>query len=215
MKARSPAERVSSASGSGRTINGRENYDFGHPDYRRARAEVMARVRALGWRDEAFGSIDRFIAENAERPYGAKRRIERYGKKYGWIAYHEMVGRLVDAGRAPAPFEEPQRLMPDIDPAFPDTPPVAPMTLPLWASLDPTNDEAWLTSGAVAFPDQLWSPEEIHGVDGGWLLVEGYLDHRLAALRREGALALPLLTNIEHAARPTPPKFVCRCCRFS
>jgi hypothetical protein len=24
----------------------------------------------------------------------------------------------------------------------------------------------------------LWSPEEIHGVNGGWLLVEGYLDHR-------------------------------------
>ncbi|MDU0295233.1 hypothetical protein, partial [Saccharothrix longispora] len=52
------------------------------------------------------------------------------------------------------------------------------MSLPLWAPMEPTDDQTWLTSGTVAVPDHLWSPEEVHGVDGGWLLVEGYLDHR-------------------------------------
>lgn len=162
----------------GAAINDRGNYDFDHPDYRSARAQVMARVWELGWREKSFGSVDQFIAANAERPYGTKRRVERYGKKYGWIAYHEMVGRLVDIGRAPAPFGYAARLMPDIDPTFPDKPSGAPMALPLWAPEEPTDDQTWLTSGKVAIPDQLWSPEEIHGVDGGWLLVEGYLDHR-------------------------------------
>ncbi|MFI1176941.1 NACHT domain-containing protein [Streptomyces melanogenes] len=162
----------------GTAINGRDNYDFNHPDYRRARAEVMARVWELGWREKDFGSIDRSIAANAERPYSAKRRVERYGKKYGWIAYHEMVGRLVDVGRAPAPFGDAERVMPDVDPTFPDRPPVAPMPLPLWAPTEPIADQIWLTSGTVAVPEQLWSPEDIHGVKGGWLLVEGYLDHR-------------------------------------
>ncbi|MFI1952846.1 NACHT domain-containing protein [Streptomyces xinghaiensis] len=162
----------------GAAINGRDNYDFSHPDYRRARAEVMARVWELGWREKEFGSVDQSIAANAERPYSSKRRVERYGKKYGWVAYHEMVGRLVDVGRAPAPFGDAERLMPDIDPTFPDKPPVAPMPLPLWAPVAPTDDQTWLSSGSVAVPDKLWSPEEIHGVDGGWLLVEGYLDHR-------------------------------------
>ncbi|MGC7096737.1 hypothetical protein ACPZ19_18850 [Amycolatopsis lurida] len=161
----------------GAAINGRGNYDFTHPDFRRARAEVMARVWELGWRDKEFGSVDQSIAANAERPYRSKRRVERYGKKYGWIAYHEMVGRLVDVGRAPAPFGKAERLMPDIDPSFPDRPPAAPMPLPLWAPAEPTDDQTWLTSGTVAVPDQLWSPEEIHGVNGGWLLVEGYLNH--------------------------------------
>ncbi|WP_329065665.1 NACHT domain-containing protein [Amycolatopsis sp. NBC_01480] len=162
----------------GGAINGRGNYDFDHPEYRQARAEVMGRVWELGWRREDFGSVDESIAADAERRYGSKRKVERYGKKYGWIAYHEMVGRLVDVGRAPASFGEAERLMPDIDPTFPDEPPVAPMPLPLWAPVEPTNDQTWLTSGTVAVSDQLWSPEEIHGVDGGWLLVEGYLDHR-------------------------------------
>ncbi|MET9442038.1 ATP-binding protein [Streptomyces sp. NPDC006610] len=162
----------------GAAINGRDNYDFAHPDYRRARAEVMARVWQLGWRDKELGSVDQCIAANAERPYNSKRKVERYGKKYGWIAYHEMVGRLVDVGRAPAPFGDAERLMPDIDPTFPDRPPVLPMPLPLWAPVEPTDDRTWLTSGTVAVPEYLWSPEEIHGVKDGWLLAEGYLNHR-------------------------------------
>jgi hypothetical protein len=32
-------------------------------------------------------------------------------------------------------------------------------------------------SGTVAVSDQLWSPEELYSVDGGWLLAEGYLNH--------------------------------------
>ncbi|MFE9792329.1 hypothetical protein ACFYRL_11360 [Streptomyces goshikiensis] len=162
----------------GAAINGRHNYDFSRPDYRRARAEVMARVWDLGWREKSFGSVDQTIASSADRPYSTHGNVERYGKKYGWIAYYEMLGRLVDAGRAPAPFGDPERLMPDVDPTFPSRPPVAPMPLPPWVPAEPTDDQTWLTSGTVTVPDQLWSPEEIHGVDGGWLLVEGYLDHR-------------------------------------
>ncbi|WP_435178753.1 NACHT domain-containing protein [Actinacidiphila sp. bgisy145] len=161
----------------GRAINGRSNYDFDHPEYRRARAEILARVWELGWREESFGGVDQSIVADSERPYGAKRRVERYGKKYGWIAYHEMVGRLVDADRAPSLFGGPERLMPDVDPTFPDPPPVTPLPLPLWAPEELTEDRSWLASGAVTVPDHLWSPEEIHGVKGGWLLVEGYLDH--------------------------------------
>ncbi|MEH0416696.1 hypothetical protein [Streptomyces sp. B21-083] len=162
----------------GTAINGRDNYDFDHPGYRRARAEVMARVWELGWREAEFGSVDQAIATSTNRPASTHENVERYGKKYGWIGYHEMVGRLVDAGHAPARFGTAERLMPDIDPTFPDTPPVVPMPLPPWAPAEATDDRTWVTSGTVAIPDQLWSPEEIHGVDGGWLLVEGYLSHR-------------------------------------
>lgn len=162
----------------GTAINGRDNYDFHHPGYRRARAEVMARVWELGWRKAEFGSVDQAIATGTDRPASTHENVERYGKKYGWIGYHEMVGRLVDADRPPARFGTAERLMPDIDPTFPDTPPVVPVPLPPWAPAEATDDRTWVTSGTVAIPDRLWSPEEIYGVDGGWLLVEGYLSHR-------------------------------------
>lgn len=52
---------------------------------------VAARAAALGWRQG--------LHEQAERGRSAGRRdhaIERIGKKYQWIAYHELLGHLAD-----------------------------------------------------------------------------------------------------------------------
>lgn len=43
-------------------------------------------------------------------------RIERYGKRYGWIGFHIMAGLLSDRGQPPEGLEV------DIDPAFPQPP---------------------------------------------------------------------------------------------
>ncbi|SDP25812.1 hypothetical protein SAMN04487981_14325 [Streptomyces sp. cf386] len=195
----------------GGAITGRRNYDFTHPGFRRARAEVRARVWELGWREQEFGSIDQDIAADAAPSYSTRRKVERYGKKYGWIAYHEMIGRLVDAGQSPSPFGGTERLMPDIDPTFPDRPPVAPMPLPLWAPAEPTDNQGWLTSGTVTVALQLWSPEEVHSVEGGWLLAEGYLNHRRDGRTVFGFFRTLLLepqdTNLAHqlaSERPYP-----------
>jgi hypothetical protein len=163
----------------GSAIEGRGNYDFDHADFRRARGEVMARVWELGWRAAMLGDVDRAIAETADRFGRTRAKVERYGKKYGWIAYYELIGRLADAGRnRDRWFAGGRHVTPDIDPTFPHEPPAAPVQLPEWAPASPTNDEVWLRSGAVEVPAELWSPEEIYGVTGGWLLVEGFLEHR-------------------------------------
>lgn len=163
----------------GSAIEDRGNYDFGHPAFRRARSEVMARVWELGWRASLLGDIDRAIAEAATWRGGQRARVERYGKKYGWIAYYELIGRLADAGRSRHRWVGGGRnVTPDIDPSFPDEPPTAPIRLPEWALSGPTNDEVWLRTGAVSVPAELWSPQDIYGVPGGWLLAEGFLEHR-------------------------------------
>ncbi|GAA4100812.1 hypothetical protein [Actinomadura miaoliensis] len=163
----------------GPAIEGRANYDSTHPDFRRARGEVMARVWNLGWRTAMFGGIDRDIAEDVYRLGRERVRVERYGKKYGWIAYHELVGRLADAGETPDRWVGGGRnLTPDIDPSFPGEPPAAAVPLPEWAPEGPIDDREWVRAGAVTVPEQLWAPEELYGVLGGWLLVEGFLEHR-------------------------------------
>jgi hypothetical protein len=163
----------------GSAIEGRGNYDFDHADFRRARSEVMARVWDLGWRAPLLGDVDCAIAEDASR-FGPKRaKVERYGKKYGWAAYYELIGRLSDTGRDRDWWAGGGRnVTPDIDPTFPDEPPAARVQLPEWAPASPTDDEVWLRTGAVNVPAELWSPEDIYGVTGGWLLVEGFLEHR-------------------------------------
>jgi hypothetical protein len=162
----------------GSAIKGRGNYDFNHPAFRRARGEVMARVWDLGWRTASLGDVDQVIAQDA-RPFGQVRaKVERYGKKYGWIAYYELIGRLADAGQNEDLWAGGRRnVTPDIDPTFPEEPPTAPVQLPEWAPGSPA-DEVWLQTGAVNVPAELWSPEDIYDVTGGWLLVEGFLEHR-------------------------------------
>ncbi|TCJ32303.1 NACHT domain-containing NTPase [Parafrankia sp. BMG5.11] len=165
----------------GSAIEGRRNYDFTHAAFRRARGEVMARVWDLGWRAALLGEVDRGIADDAARRFGGDRAmVERYGKKYGWIAYYELIGRLVDTGqnRDRWVVGGGRNVSPDIDPSFPDEPPAAPVQLPEWAPASSTDDEVWLRNGGVSVPAEFWSPEEIYGVTGGWLLTEGFLRHR-------------------------------------
>ena len=162
----------------GHAIKGRGNYNFEHQDYRRARGEVMARVWELGWRAARLGDIDHEIAERS--PLSSTRaRVERYGKKYGWIGYYELVGRLAEAGNLPDWWAWGGRqVTPDIDPTFPEKPPFLTIPLPGWAPAGHVDEKAWLRTGTVGVPADLWSPEEVHDVAGGWLLAEGFLEHR-------------------------------------
>ena len=115
----------------GSAIPGRRNYDSHHAAFRRVRGEVMARVWDLGWRAAVFGRVDREIAEAASRFGRGRFKVERYGKKYGWIAYYELIGRLSDAGENRGRSVGGGRnVAPDIDPSFPDEPPVASVELP-------------------------------------------------------------------------------------
>lgn len=163
----------------GSAIEGRGNYDFDHAGFRRARGEVMARVWDLGWRAELLGDVDRGLAEAAGR-FGRERvKVERYGKKYGWIAYYELIGRLAEAGQNRDRWVGGGRnVTPDIDPSFPEEPPAVPVQLPEWAPGGPTDEQVWLRTGVVTVPAELWSPDAIYGVMDEWLLVEGFLEHR-------------------------------------
>ena len=84
---------------------------------------ILWRVFDLGWTIERFGGFDRFSIGDAGR---AADKPERIGKKYQWIAYHEMLAYLSDhfqyrerygahvAHRYQGPWQERLR---DIDPS--------------------------------------------------------------------------------------------------
>lgn len=176
----------------GSVIEGRANYDFKRPEFQQARGEVMARVWELGWRSALLGDVDRSIAESRTR-FRRERKTERYGKKYGWIAFYELIGRLADAGRIRDRWVGGGRnVSPDIDPSFPQEPPAVPLALPEWAPAGSVNDEEWLRSGTVQVPDSLWSPDQLDDAPA-WLLVEGFLEHRRDGRRVWGFFRTVLL----------------------
>lgn len=58
-----------------------------------ARRWVFAHTLALGWTPELFGEQDRLIGHGRGRE---AHKAERWGKKYEWIAYHELLARIAD-----------------------------------------------------------------------------------------------------------------------
>lgn len=59
---------------------------------RKARRWVAWRAHDLGWTPERFAHFERHMPSRDRTEHS----IERIGKKYQWIAYHELTGRLSD-----------------------------------------------------------------------------------------------------------------------
>jgi hypothetical protein len=162
----------------------RGNYQFDHAGYQEGMAEIRGRVRELGWSEEIFGDLDREIAEFEYRAprFQHPGRIERYGKKYGLIAFQELAGRRADAGLLEDEFwwTGGRGVYVEIDPGFPDPLPAAEITVPTWADPGPEDAEAWFAEGEIEIPDHLLRAESINGQEGPWLLIDGMLRHRPA-----------------------------------
>ena len=57
---------------------------------------VLWRVFNLGWTPERFGDLDSSIASSRTAASRGTHKPERIGKKYQWIAYHEILAHISD-----------------------------------------------------------------------------------------------------------------------
>jgi hypothetical protein len=91
-----------------------------------AKRWVMRRTVTLGWKPSLFGFQDRVIDRGSARE---GRKIERWGQKYQWIAYHELLARVADNFQTSRsnyedwPYEGLHQLIGqrEIDPSLPPT----------------------------------------------------------------------------------------------
>lgn len=60
----------------------------------RARRWVFMRTLSLGWKPELFGQQDDFL--NRRDNGRSAHKAERWGKKYQWMAFHELFARIAD-----------------------------------------------------------------------------------------------------------------------
>lgn len=151
----------------GRLVAGRSPYDMKHPGHIAVVRHVENTVWELGWRREQFAAVD---SSMRGRSVGRERgKVERYGKKYGWIGFFTFAGMLAQQGALP---EREHRLSNvDIDPSFPILPPKLPLSLPTWGGDSTVTDEEWISSGPPTVPAQLLRAEKIGRLQGPWLAV--------------------------------------------
>lgn len=69
-----------------------------------ARRWVLRRTLSLGWTPEFFGQQDRSLGHGVRGREGHK--SERWGKKYQWMAYHELLARVADNYQASRRYDD-------------------------------------------------------------------------------------------------------------
>lgn len=162
----------------GRLFNDRANYDYEHEGHRNATDQILGIVHHLGWREKEFASIDQMLANHDQDRNPL--RVERYGKKYGWIGFYIVAGMLRARGNRINWLEV------DIDPTFPQVSPPLPLTIPSWVSATPADDRDWLIDGDVIIPDELLYSEQLAGESGPWILVHAELTVKKEGAKRSG-----------------------------
>lgn len=162
----------------GRLVDGRGNYDFRHDGYRKVRAQVLWRVKQFGWTSEKFQPIDRSI-ESGRHGYGRTvdehHKVDRYGKKYSWIAYFELGGWLHDQGLLKERDDCGRTWDVDLDPSFPSpTPEVQLITADFLG--DPKLSLAdWIKIGPVPDLGPFIRQGSIRDDAGPWVALDGFV----------------------------------------
>jgi len=181
----------------GRLIPGRRNYDMSNGDYQAVRLQVGKRMHDLGYSVARFGDVDKRIAQM--RHFGRESdgsKIDRYGKKYSWIAYFEMYGVRLDAHRLDDYRLRERTSDCDLDPSFPAppnqwTPPLA----DLFAAA-PRDHAEWLTNGPVPDYAPILQVEDVGGTTGGpWVLLDGFIQEAGTHQRETFTFARGLLMH--------------------
>ena len=167
----------------GRLIPGRSNYDYSNPEYQRVLPAIVSRMLVLGYDPEQFESVDRQM-NSGPRMGNDQHKVDRYGKKYGWIAYFEMWGvryaqGLLTEERSARPSDT------DIDPTFPLEAVNINLQLPDLFSGQPTETGDWVVRGPQ--PDYLGILQiaEIDDLTGPWVVLDGFLEQNAPADDRQ------------------------------
>ena len=160
----------------GRLVPDRYNYDFDNRDYQDIRRQIYWRILDLGYSPSKFGDAERDISiDSRPRRGGGFGKIDRYGKKYSWIAFFEMYGVLLNRGVLPAGLSGERPSDADIDPSFPEPPKT---WLPELSDLfdgSPTDPKDWSKYGPDPDYSHLLKCTCVDGHEGPWALLHGYV----------------------------------------
>ena len=153
---------------------------------------IFRRVLELGWTPERFGFYDEVVASHDR--HARDGRTERIGKKYQWIAFHDLLARIADHCRyrprlrdEPDPYDGPWQLyLRDIDPSITfepvnepfDQSPVTwwqPLSVKIRPFIDRAGRHEWSISDSdVPSASDLKKLIQVRDADGSaWLTLEG------------------------------------------
>lgn len=164
----------------GHLIEGRANYDYENREYQDVIRSILWRIYDLGYDNDKFQKAESQIYDG-DWEYGRSGtggKIDRYGKKYSWIAYFEMAGQRIDDGKIKESYGENGRLSDvDIDPSFPDPANAFPLIAAKLPELR-TSLSRWIRQTHLPPLKALLIQKRLLDCPGDWILLDGYFHQR-------------------------------------
>lgn len=164
----------------GRLIPKRRNYDFDDPEYLEVKSKMWWRIYSLGYSLEKFGEIDKYIAREKYSFGRAENsgKIDRYGKKYCWIAYYEIAGYRQDKGLLKKEWESgyQNRFTTDIDPSFPTEIQKIEIIKSDFLKSRLKSLPKWITKGLSPDISPFTVLRTIQDEPGPWVLLDGFIE---------------------------------------
>lgn len=174
----------------GRLVEGRQNYDNEHKEYKIVKANILWRIYKLGYSINLFGKIDRDIGR-AGFNYGRHadgRKVDRYGKKYCWIAFYELAGLRQDRNLLSRHYNEIRIYDADIDPSFPDPIHEFQVIKKDLLGSRKTKLTHWIERGSTPDITSYLIIDKLFEEKGPWVLLDGYISQEDLKERRGCAI---------------------------
>jgi len=160
----------------GRIVKNGHGYD-NPPEKIRVRRQIYWRIFDLGWNKDIFNEAEAAVGREKSRETGRTNRadVERYGKKYSWIAYYENAGLRVDLGMLDNEWNEFRILDIDIDPSFP----LKPQNQKFF-SLNLLGDTTkslsdWYQNGVMPSIEAYLEVKDLKANKGDWICLDSFI----------------------------------------
>ena len=156
------------------------------PEKQQVRRQIYWRIYDLGWESEKFADAEKSIGnENYYSSRTEKPKVERYGKKYSWIAFYEIYGYREDKDLVKEEWPDFRASESDLDPSFPLLPEnkafiedvLGDREMPL---LDWYNNENTLPN-----LDNHFVVNNLNGSENEWVCLDGFIAQEDKQFNRE------------------------------
>lgn len=161
----------------GRIVEGGNAYS-NPEEKKKVRRQIYWRIYDLGWNKDLFSGAERALGN--DNYYGTNRstqaKVERYGKKYSWIAFFENSGLRDDLGLLNRSWDSFRIAETNIDPSFP----VKRVNEPFFKD-DILGDRSlslddWYENGGIPSLKKYLEIDNIGDNPGPWICLESYVN---------------------------------------
>lgn len=156
------------------------------PEKKKVRRQIYWRIYDLGWDAELFKEAEKALGNDNYYNRGRTEQatVERYGKKYSWIAYFENAGLRDDLGLLDRDWDRFRLSDADIDPSFPEEPKNELFLTHNLLGEKTTPLVDWYENGGIPFVEEYLTVNNLKGNNGDWICLDSFIGQEDMSIER-------------------------------